>query len=263
MIYYSDLLRHITTLEKAAVAELKLQEVKEVDISELEKKYRIKNVPLLINASIIMVVTVLLFFLHSLVTEIHLTLAWIANMAAMALMLVSGTHDLEEILEHVEMATLVFFAALFIMMEALDRLGLIKFLGLQVSALIQTVPASGSGQLAAAVTIILWLAGIGSAFVDNVPFTASMLPIILELAAEPLNLPIGPLAWALAFGACLGGNGTLVGASANLVAAGILESSGHHVTFGQFFRRGMPITLVTLAIANVYLLVFHVAIPWY
>merc|ERR1712169_61747 len=105
--------------------------------------------------------------------------------------------------------------------------------------------------------------GIGSAFIDNVPFTTSLIPVIIELAGEPLNLPIGPLAWALAFGACLGGNGTLVGASANLVAAGMLETAGHHVTFGKFFRRGMPITLATLAIANAYLLIFHVAIPWY
>jgi hypothetical protein len=110
---------------------------------------------------------VLLFFLHS-VVEIHLTLAWIASMGAMLLMIIAGFKDIEEVLEHVEWSTLIFFAALFIMMEALDRLGLIEFLGLQVAAMIETVPDVGSNRLAAAVTVIVWVSGIGSAFIDNI-----------------------------------------------------------------------------------------------
>lgn len=257
-----DLLRHIETLERAAHEEMKLQEVREVDVSELERRYPIRDWPLFINSAIVVGIVIILFFLHSFV-EIHLTLAWIANIGAMALMLVSGSRDIEEVLEHVEWATLIFFAGLFIMMRALDELGLIQFVGMQVASMIETVPAGGSGRLAAAVTVIIWVTGLGSAFIDNIPFAQAMIPVVLQLASEPLNLPLGPLVWSLALGACLGGNGTLIGASANVVAAGLLESAGHHLSFVKFFAKGMPVALVTLAVSNVYMLVFHVAIPWY
>jgi Na+/H+ antiporter NhaD/arsenite permease-like protein len=194
--------------------------------------------------------------------DIHLNLAWIACMGAMMLMLVSGFKDIEQIIEHVEWSTLMFFAALFILMRALDQLGLIQYFGLQVAGWIAQVP-EGSGRLAAAVTLVVWIAGVGSAFIDNIPITGALIPVVVQLSSAPLNLPIGPLVWALALGACLGGNGTLVGASANVVAAGLLETAGHSMSFNYFFSRGAPVALVSLAIANVYLLVFHVAIPWY
>lgn len=163
------------------------------------------------------------------------------------------------------------------MMEGLDRMGLISAIGVQVSNLIMTVPAGGSARLAAAVTIIVWVSGLASAFIDNIPFTtgrglksgvlcaaltpctriAAMIPVVLALASPPLELPLGPLVWALAFGACLGGNGTIVGASANVVAAGLAEAAGHPISFMHFFRRGFPVAMASLAVANVYLLLFH------
>jgi Na+/H+ antiporter NhaD/arsenite permease-like protein len=133
----------------------------------------------------------------------------------------------------------------------------------QVTNLILTVPDNGSSRLAAALTIIVWVSGLASMLIDNIPFTTAMIPVVLSLAESPLNLPLGPLVWALAFGACLGGNGTIIGASANVVAAGITEAVGEPISFNYFFKRGFPVAMVSLLIANIYLLVFHVAIPWY
>ncbi len=259
----SELERHIATLQKQLDEEASQPTVlKEVDVSELERKYVIRDWPLFVNSSLILGTVVVLFFLHSFV-EIHLNLAWIACVGAMLHMLVAGFKDVELVLEHVEWSTLMFFAALFVMMEALDRLGLIQYVGLQVASWIATVPEGGSGRLAAAVTVIVWVSGVGSAFIDNIPFTTAMIPVVVQLSSAPLSLPLGPLVWALALGACLGGNGTLVGASANVVAAGLLETAGHALSFNYFLSRGAPVAFLSLVVANVYLLVFHVAIPWY
>lgn len=144
-----------------------------MDVASLEAKYVIRDWPLFVNSSLVLGGVVLLFFLHSFV-EIHLKLAWISMIGAMLLLIVAGVRDIDEVLEHVEWGTLIFFAALFILMEGLDRLGLIRFLGVMVSNLILTVPAGGANRLAAAVTIVLWVSGLASAFIDNIPFTTAM-----------------------------------------------------------------------------------------
>lgn len=118
-------------------------------------------------------------------------------------------------------------------------------------------------RLAAAVVLIIWVCAIVSAFIDNIPFTTTMLPIITELAQAGLGLPLQPMTWALAFGVCLGGNGTLIGASANVVAAGIAEQHGTPISFNYFFKLGFPCTIVSVATVTVYLLITHVLIPWY
>lgn len=89
-----------------------------------------------------------------------------------------------------------------------------------------------------------------------------MVPVVIELASDPeLNLALGPLAWALALGACLGGNGTIIGASANVVAAGLAEEAGHDISFNRFFKTGFPIMLLSVALATVYCVVRY-AIDW-
>eukprot|EP01091_Cochliopodium_minus_P008748 TRINITY_DN2033_c0_g1_i1.p1 TRINITY_DN2033_c0_g1~~TRINITY_DN2033_c0_g1_i1.p1 ORF type:complete len:712 (-),score=185.68 TRINITY_DN2033_c0_g1_i1:82-2217(-) len=237
------------------------KEVKtEVDIGELERKYIIKDKMLFISCSIILTGVIVLFFLHSMV-EIHLNLAWIAIIGSIVMMISSGVHDIEEVLEKVEWGTLMFFAALFILMEGLGELGLISFIGDITANLIEGVPA-GNGRLAAAVVLILWVSGIVSAFIDNIPFTTAMIPIIYNLHTT-LGLPLQPLVWSLAFGTCFGGNGTLIGASANVVCAGLSEQAGHPISFNTFFKMGFPVMLLSLVVATAYLLVFHVVIPWY
>lgn len=99
-------------------------------------------------------------------------------------------------------------------------------------------------------------------FFRNIPYTITLTPIIVDLAKEA-NLPLTPLVWALVFGLCLGGNGTLTGAAANVVGAGLAEQHGHKISFLRFFKFSFPITLVTVAVGTVWLVIFHVAVPWY
>ena len=106
---------------------------------------------------------------------------------------------------------------------------------------------------------MLWVSAVTSAFLDNIPYTATMIPVVKILADElPDTLPIKTLAWALSFGACLGGNGTLLGASANIVTAGIATNRGYKISFMNFFYPGMITMIVTTAIANLYMMVVYV-----
>jgi Na+/H+ antiporter NhaD/arsenite permease-like protein len=111
------------------------------------------------------------------------------------------------------------------------------------------------GSLVAESMVILWGSAAGSALVDNIPFTAAMLPVVDRLTAgEAFD---DTLWWSLALGACFGGNATMIAAAANVAAVGVLERSGHHVAFVRFLAVGVPVTLLSLAIATVYLLVFQ------
>jgi Na+/H+ antiporter NhaD/arsenite permease-like protein len=182
-------------------------------------------------------------------------------LGAVWLIVLSDIHQLEFLLEKIEWATLMFFAALFILMEALKEMGLMQFIGDSTAKLIKRVPEEN--QLFVALVLIVWVSAIASSFIDNIPFTTAMIPIVLNLGSDStLNLPLPPLVWALAFGACLGGNGTLIGASANVVCAGLAEQHGYPFSFNYFFKYGFPMMLVTVFIATVYLLICHVAIGW-
>ncbi|PIK59925.1 putative P protein [Apostichopus japonicus] len=142
---------------------------------------------------------------------------WIAVIAALVLLIISDIHDFEAIMHRVEWATLLFFAALFILMEGLTELGLIDYIGTAVAELIKDVQEES--RLTVAIILILWVSALASSFIDNIPFTTAMVPIIISLSENSeLGLPLEPMVWALAFGACLGGNGTLIGASANVYA---------------------------------------------
>jgi len=175
----------------------------------------------------------------------------------------AGVSNIEEVLEKVEWGTLLFFGSLFVLMKALDEMGLMDFFADFTSDIIAMADA-GKGREAVAILIILWVSAIVTAFIDNIPFTASMLPVINNLYAESdLGLPLSPMVWALAFGVCFGGNATLIGSSANVVAVGIAEREGVRVSFMQFFWLGMPITLISCTIATVYLLIFSVAFSWH
>lgn len=118
-------------------------------------------------------------------------------------------------------------------------------------------------RLAVAILLILWVSGLASAFIDNIPYTTMMIPVVKNLADNVmLDLPLQPLVWALALGACLGGNGTLIGASANVVCAGVAEQHGYKFTFLDFFKLGFPVTLISLVVASAYLMICHVALSW-
>lgn len=180
------------------------KEVYQSTLQELEAKYPIKNKVLLIKSCFVMVFVILFFFLHSAPSIQKLSLGWTALLGAVLLLILYNREDIEVILGHVEWATLVFFAALFVLMEALTEMGLIDWIGDQTEKVILSV--GEESQLAVAILLILWVSAVIGAFVDNIPLTAMMLKIVISLNEnQNLNLPLQPLVWSLALGACLGG----------------------------------------------------------
>ncbi|XP_073851366.1 P protein isoform X5 [Macaca fascicularis] len=206
----------------------------ETNIQELQKKHRISDGILLAKCLTVLGFVIFVFFLNSFVPGIHLDLGWIAILGAIWLLILADIHDFEIILHRVEWATLLFFAALFVLMEALAHLHLIEYVGEQTALLIKMVPEEQ--RLTAAIVLVVWVSALASSLIDNIPFTATMIPVLLNLSRDPeVGLPAPPLMYALAFGACLGGNGTLIGASANVVCAGIAEQHGYGFSFMEFF----------------------------
>ena len=226
----------------------------------LRLRYNIKDAELLKKSGFILTLVILAFFAHSSFPHPMFTVATIALGGAVLMLLVTSPHHVEEQLDAVEWTTIIFFAGLFIMIHGLEYMGLIDAIATGISDTISQ--ASEKNRLMVAVLLLLWVSAIASAFIDNIPYTATMVPVVIELASDPeLNLALGPLAWALALGACLGGNGTIIGASANVVAAGLAEDSGNDISFNRFFKTGFPIMLLSVALATVYCVVRY-AIDW-
>lgn len=231
-----------------------------ISVHALEERYRITDKQLFILSAAIISVVVLLFFLHGIVHSMHLEMSWIAVFGAVALLVLSGVTDIDGVIEKVEWTTMLFFGGLFVMIAGMGRLNLFVFVGDRVSEFIQSVPEHS--QLAVAIIVLLWVSAIAAAFVDNIPLTVALIPVLLKLSKDPLNLPLQPLVWSLVMGGGLGGNGTVIGTSANIIVAGIAEQHGYPITFRYFFKIGFPVMLATTAVAMCYLLVCHVAFDW-
>lgn len=169
----------------------------------------------------------------------------IALLGAAALMLLSRA-EVEEVLHEVEWATLLFFVGLFMLVEAVVHVGIV---GAVADGLIDAT----EGNPVVTTLGLVWLSGIASAIIDNIPYTAAMIPVVQDLGAA--GVPIEPLWWALALGACFGGNATIVGASANVVVANLAGRADHPITFSQFLKYGLPVTAVSLAISTGYVFV--------
>lgn len=229
---------------------------------ELKEKYKIRDKVLLIKSTVAIIFVVTVFFLHSIPELNRVSLAMTALLGAILLLILADRADLEPILHRVEWSTLLFFGALFVLMEALSKLGLILYIGCLMEQLIMKVDESA--RLGVALILILWISGTISAFVDNIPLTTMMVRVVVSIGSNPaLNLPMSPLIWSLLYGACLGGNGTLIGASANVVCAGVAEQHGYRFTFMQFFKVGFPIMIGHLMVASVYLLICHCVFFWH
>ena len=229
------------------------------DVAELEAKYGIKDPAMLKVSGTILVIVILNFFLHP-VTGI--AVSWIALVGAVVMLLATDRHELEEPLESVEWTTLLFFAGLFVLVHSLQEIGVIAFIGEYVEKAIayfgDDTPEGQTVRLAAAILIVLWVSAVASAFIDNIPYTATMIPIVLQISDNLGSYLLTPLIWALAFGACLGGNGTLIGASANVVTAGMAEEAGYPISFNEFFKAGFPIMIITTFIVSFYMLLVFV-----
>ncbi|XP_030173446.1 P protein [Lynx canadensis] len=233
----------------------------ETNIQELQKKHRISDRILLTKCLMVLGFVIFMFFLNSFVPGVHLDLGEVDCYYAIWLLILADIHDFEIILHRVEWATLLFFAALFVLMEALAHLHLIEYVGEQTALLIKMVPEDR--RLTTAIILVVWVSAIASSLIDNIPFTATMIPVLLNLSQDPeVSLPAPPLMYALALGACLGGNGTLIGASSNVVCAGIAEQHGYGFSFMEFFRLGFPMMVVSCTVGMCYLLVAHVVMGW-
>ncbi|MEJ9182426.1 SLC13 family permease, partial [Bacillus thuringiensis] len=214
----------------------------------LNEKDYIKNQSLLLKSISILGLTILGFVLHSI---IHVDAAVIAMTGATLLMLIGvKEHDIEDVFAHVEWVTIFFFAGLFVLVGGLIDIGLI-------SSLAKEVIGVTNGDIGFAAILILWVSGIASATIDNIPFVATMIPLIQDLATG-LGLSVDSpqievLWWALSLGACLGGNGTLIGASANVVVAGIAKREGHAFSYMDFLKIGLPLTIVALLLSHAYI----------
>ena len=225
---------------------------KNTDVTELENRYPIKDPKNLKISGSILCLVILGFFLHPI---IHIAVSWVALSGAVLMLLATSRHDIEKSLEEVEWTTLLFFAGLFVLIHSLQYMGVIDYIGDFVRSAIEIFDVDY--RLGAAVLIILWVSAIASAFIDNIPYTATMIPIVFTLAID-LDLALQPLIWALAFGACLGGNGTLIGASANVVTAGMSEEAGYPISFNEFFRAGFPVMILTTFIVSFYMILVFV-----
>jgi Na+/H+ antiporter NhaD/arsenite permease-like protein len=206
----------------------------------------IRDRPLLVRALIVTAATIAGFLLHS---ALGLEPATVALMGAVVLMLIAGI-DPHRTLRDIEWSTLFFFVGLFILVEAIVTTGV-------VGGIADRLAEATQGQPGVATIGVLWFSAIASAIVDNIPYTATAIPIIQRLGAG--GMAVEPLWWALALGACLGGNLTIVGASANVVVANLAERDGHPIRFGEFLRYGAAVVAASLVISTGYLWLRYLA----
>lgn len=211
-------------------------------VAQLDENKAIKDKKLLVISVIIMVCVVLAFIFHD---AIGIESSVIAISAAAIILLLSKT-DAEEIIATVEWPTIVFFIGLFGVVGGLQQTGVIDMMAKFLLNITQ-----GNNMLM--LLLILWVSAILSSFLDNIPFVATLIPLILTMGKSGMD--IEPLWWALSLGACLGGNGTLVGASANVVLSGISKRDGHEITFGYYLKIGFPLMIMSIIVATVYLMI--------
>jgi len=210
----------------------------------LNAKSFIKDKPLLIKSLIVLTLVIVAFVLH---TVLHLEPSVIAMIGAGFLVMISNLKP-EQFAKDVEWGTLVFFAALFIMVGALVNVGALKTVADAIAAFV-----GNDGALAAGV--IVGFSAIVSGIIDNIPYVTSMAPVVQQLNTSIPSITNDGLWWALAFGADFGGNMTIIGASANVVAVGLAYASGYKITFWQFAKYGIPVTVVSTLMALPYVLI--------
>jgi Na+/H+ antiporter NhaD/arsenite permease-like protein len=214
-------------------------------IKELDPKDYLKKSPLLYKSLSVLGLTISGFLLHPF---LHVDLTTVAVCGALLLLLLTDQDvNAEVVFKEVEWLTLFFFIGLFILVGGLQATGVIDEIAKGIIYLTE-------GDLPKTAVIILWFSGIFSGIVDNIPFVAATIPVIEEFKNYGM-INLDPLWWSLALGACLGGNGTLLGASANVVVAGIAASAGKGISFLRFMKYGLPIVIFSLAISTIYVFI--------
>jgi len=221
-------------------------------IMAMDENEAIKDPVLLRKSLVVLAITITGFVAHG---ALNLEPATIALTGAGLLLLVSGMKDPRHVLAEAEWGALFFFIGLFIIIGAVVKVGLIKWMSIKVLEI-------SHGNLFGTTMIVMWFSAFASAFIDNIPYVATMNPLIINMAqqlwpnltgVELLHHPdLMPLWWSLALGACLGGNGTAIGASANVVVCGMAEKMGHPIPFKQWMFYGMPLMIESVMISMIY-----------
>ena len=213
---------------------------------ERTEENTIKDRPLMIRALIVTAGTIVGFLFHS---ALGVEPATIAMAGAVALMLVGGL-NVHKTLQDIEWGTLFFFVGLFILVESLIATGIVQGIAEQLAEITRGDPVIATLGL-------MWFSAGASAIIDNIPYTATAIPIVQYLGAT--GIPIEPLWWALALGACLGGNLTIVGASANVVVANVSDRAGYPIRFRQFLKYGFAVVLASMVVCTAYMWVRYLS----
>lgn len=228
---------------------LRIEESERRSVMELDAAASIRDRAELKRTGPVLVATVLAFFVHQ---ALHIEPATVALTGAVLGLLVTRV-ELERAFAGIEWATLFFFVALFVMVGALEETG-------AIGHLTDAVKEVTGGERTAELFGILGVAALGSAVVDNIPFTTAMIPVVRELQEAAGATGDDAYWWSLALGACFGGNATMIAAAANVAAAGMAERAGTPIGFLNFLRVGMPATILSLALAAVYIAIRYVAL---
>lgn len=225
--------------------QLKTKEEYKAQVMGMDERVELHNLSLLKKCLFVLVLVICGFIFHS---QLGVETATVALAGAALLMLISIPGDenaISNVLSHVEWTAIFFFIGLFVVIGGLVETGVIDMLA-------RDAVGATAGDTTAATFLILWLSAIASAFVDNIPFVATMIPLIQDMGQMGMS-DLTPLWWALSLGACLGGNGTLIGASANVVVAGLARQKGINFTFRGYTKIGFPLMLLAILLCSGYL----------
>ena len=225
-------------------SELKTQPDLQEKVMHLNARSQIANPALLRKCLVVIAITISMFVLHG---TLGLDTATCALTGAGLLLLITYTRNegmIAKVLSKVEWLAIFFFAGLFVLVGALVETGVIKMLAAEAIKIT-------NGSVNATAMLILWMSAIASAFIDNIPFVATLIPLIKDMGQMGLT-NLDPMWWSLALGACLGGNGTLIGASANVVVASMAAQRGKQISFIGFMKVAFPIMILTIIISSVY-----------
>ena len=224
--------------------QLVIEPARQAEVAKLDPARDMRESRYVKRTLAVLVGTIVFFFLHA---TVGVEPAVVALTGATVLLLVAGD-DVERALESVEWSTIFFFLGLFVMVGGLEHRGVIA----DVASWLADV--TGDSEVTRGLAI-LWGSAAGSAMVDNIPFTAAMIPVVEELqAGQEFN---DGLWWSLALGACFGGNATAIAAAANVAATGVLDRAGNPISFARFAAIGVPVTFLSLLIATAYLVAFQ------
>ena len=218
-------------------------------VMAMNEKEELKDTLLLKKCLTVLFLTIITFMFHA---QLGLESATVALAGASLLMLITISRRekrIANILSRLEWLAIFFFVGLFILVGGLVETGVIKAMAAEAIKIT-------SGNVTASTMLILWLSAIASAFIDNIPFVATLIPMIKDMGAMGMT-NLEPLWWALSLGACLGGNGTLIGASANVVVASMAAIHGEKISFAKYFMVAFPIMILSIIISSIYLYLFY------